>query len=141
MLVKQISVFVENKSGRLLEMLKTLGENNIDLSALSVADTTEFGIARMIVCDAEKAKKVLKDHGVIVKITDVVIISVPDEPGALIKALEVLNENKIAIEYMYAFSEKIDNNSLIVLRCDDVVKAVEALNDAGVKLVSQNEIK
>lgn len=141
MLVKQISVFVENKPGRLLEIVKTLGDNKIDLSALSVADTTEFGIARMIVCNPDKAKAVLNEHGVIVKITDVVIVAVPDEPGALIKALEALKSNNVDIEYMYAFSKKIDNNSLIVLRCNDAAKAVKSLNDAGVKIVSQDEIK
>lgn len=140
MLVNQLSVFVENKPGRLLDILKALGDNNVDISALSVADTQEFGIARMIVCDANKAKEILKNLGVIVKVTDVIIIAVPDEPGALIKALEVLNSNNIVIEYLYAFSEKIDDKSIIVLRCDDDEKAVKTLKDSGVKIVSQDEL-
>ena len=103
-MVKQITVFIENKPGRLMEMLKALAKNDIDIKAFSLADTTEFGIARMIVSDENAAKKAIDDEGVVARICNIITIAVPDEPGALMKALEILKNNGISIEYMYAFA-------------------------------------
>lgn len=140
MFVKQISVFVENKPGRILDIMETLSQNSINISALSVADTSEFGIARMIVSDAELAKKVLKETGVFVKINDVIVIAVADKPGGLTSALRILKDSDIVIEYMYASAEKLDDNSLIVIRTDKPDDAANALARGGVKVLSQKEV-
>ena len=103
MLIKQISIFLENKLGRLAKVTRILGENNIDICALSVADTTDFGILRLIVDRPDEAKQVLADNGFTVSINDVIAIEVEDKPGGLAKTLSVLDDKGISIEYMYAF--------------------------------------
>ena len=119
MLVKQISIFLENKSGRLAEVTKVLGENNIDISALSIADTTDFGILRLIVNNPDKAEKVLKDNEFTVSCTSVIAIAVEDTPGGLAKALSILEEESIGIEYMYAFVGKADDEALVIIRVEN----------------------
>ncbi|ABN51851.1 MAG TPA: ACT domain-containing protein [Hungateiclostridium thermocellum] len=140
MLVKQISVFLENKSGRLAEVTRILGNNNIDISALSIADTTDFGILRLIVNDPETAEKVLKDNGFTVSCCDVIAISVPDKPGGLAKVLSVLEPESIGIEYLYAFVGKAENEALVILRIDSPEKAVELLEKAGVKVLDSKTV-
>ena len=140
MYVKQISVFVENKPGRILEIIETLGKNNIDICGLSVADTSEFGVARMIVSDSNLAKTVLRENGVIVKITDITAIAVDNKPGALTDALRILKENNIVVEYMYAIAKSINEKSVIVIRADVPEKAEDALKANGVKVLSHGEI-
>lgn len=139
-MVKQLSVFVENKPGRLMEILRTLADSKIDIKALSLADTTEFGIIRMIVSDADKAKKVLNNDGVVVRICNVLAVAVNDEPGALMNTFEILSENKISVEYMYAFGEKLGNSSVIAIRTDDMDLAAERLADGGVTVLEGDDI-
>jgi hypothetical protein len=135
MLVKQISIFLENKSGRLAEVTKILGENEIDISALSIADTTDFGILRLIVNDPEKAEDVLSSNGYTVSCANVIAIGVADEPGGLAAALEVLDAKGIGIEYMYAFVGKHSNEALVILRVDNSELAVKTLLDNNIKVL------
>jgi hypothetical protein len=138
--VKQISVFLENKSGRLAEVTKILGENNIDISALSIADTTDFGILRLIVNDPDKAEKVLKENGFTVSSTNVIAIGVEDKPGGLSKALEILDAQSIGIEYMYAFVGKKSDEALVLLRVENSSKAVEVLTKGGIQVLSSDKV-
>lgn len=140
MYVKQLSVFVENKFGRMAEILNALAEKSIDISALSLADTSEFGILRLIVDKPELAVEVLKAEGVIVKLNDILAIAVDDTPGGLSKALNVLTEAKVVIEYMYAFIGKADGKAMTVIRVDDEPKAIEALKNGGVALLTTEDI-
>ena len=140
MFVKQISVFLENKSGRLAEVTNILGENDIDISALSIADTTDFGILRLIVNKPELALNVLKDSGFTVSATDVIAISVEDKPGGLAKALEVLYKSNIGIEYMYAFVGKITDEALVILKVDNTEDAMKVLQENNIKILKPEEI-
>ena len=141
MYVKQISVFIENTPGRLSDFTKVLADAGIDLVSLSIADTTNFGILRGIVADAEKARKVLAERGYTVKVTDVLAVCVPDQPGGLAGILEKLAERNIALEYLYSFVRKAGDHALIIVRVDKPEEAVEVLTAAGVKLLSQDEVK
>jgi len=139
-MVKQISVFLENKSGRLADVTRTLGTNNIDISALSIADTTDFGILRLIVNNPDKAEEVLKKDGFTVASTDVLAIAVEDKPGGLSQALTVLEENSIGIEYIYAFVGKCSNEALVILRLDKPCEAIEILKKNEIKVLEQEDI-
>ena len=140
MYVKQLSVFVENKFGRISEIFNALAENSIDISALSLADTSEFGILRLIVDKPELAVDVLKAEGVIVKLSDVLAIAIDDTPGGLAKALSVLTDANVVIEYMYAFIGKADGKAMTVIRVDDEAKAIDALNKGGVTQLTTDDI-
>lgn len=140
MVVKQISIFLENTSGRLAEVTKILGENSIDIRALSIADTTHFGILRLIVNQPEKAEKVLKEHGLTVSGTSVIAIGVKDQPGGLAKALEVLDGESIGIEYMYAFISKKEDEALVILRVEDPDGAVASLKRNGISVLSADQV-
>lgn len=140
-MLKQISAFVENKPGRLMEILQALADAKVDLKALSLADTTDFGVIRMIVSDNELAKKVLKEDGVVVRITDITAVAVPDEPGALLDALKILSDNGVAIEYMYAFGEKLGNSSVIAIRTEDPERTEQVLRNGGIVIPSDSEIE
>lgn len=140
MLIKQISVFLENKSGRLAEVTRVLGQNNIDISALSIADTTDFGILRLIVNNPDMAEKVLRDNDFTVSSTNVIGISVEDKPGGLNKALSVLESNDIGIEYMYAFVGKFSDEAMVIIRVDDSDRAIEILEKNGIKVLSSESV-
>lgn len=140
MFVKQISIFLENKSGRLSEVTRTLGENDIDISALSIADTTDFGILRLIVNDPEKAEKILKAEGFTVSATSVIAIGVQDKPGGLAKALEVLDREQIGIEYMYAFVSKSEDEALVILKVAEPEKAVNTLKANGISVLTSSQV-
>lgn len=140
MLVKQISLFLENKSGRLAEVTKVLGRNNIDISALSIADTTDFGILRLILNKPEEAEQILRDNGFTVSCTDVIAIAIPDVPGSLSKALEVLDGETIGIEYMYAFVGKTDDEALVILRIENAEKGIAALKKNNIRVLSSEEV-
>lgn len=140
MIVKQISIFLENKSGRLAEVTKILGENNIDISALSIADTTNFGILRLIVNQPEKAVKILKENGFTVSSTSVIAIGVEDRPGGLAAALQVLSEESIGIEYMYAFVGKASEEALVILKVEDSEKAIRVLTENNIKVLSSSAV-
>jgi hypothetical protein len=126
MIVKQVSVFLENISGRLNEVTKILGEANINISAFTIADTSDFGILRLIVSDPENARAILKQNSFSVQITDVVLAKSPNLPGGLAKMLDILKTEDVFIEYMYAFSMN-DKSATIILRPSDVPKCAEVL--------------
>ena len=140
MFIKQLSVFIENKAGRLSEILNVLSENNIDISAMSIAETTDFGVLRMIVSDPETAKTKLRESGVIVKTTDVIGMVLDDTPGAMAKAITLLSENGIVVEYSYAFLSSNNKGALIVVRTNLPEKAEEVLMSAGIGLVKPAEV-
>ena len=140
MSVKQISIFVENQPGHLAEVTSLLAENNVNLRALSIADTSDFGILRIIVEDPDGAADFLKDNGYPYAITDVLAVVIPDTPGALAHILNVLAEHEISIEYTYAFlSENVGKASLI-FRVEDNELAEKALAEAGLTVASQDEL-
>jgi hypothetical protein len=141
MYVKQISVFIENTPGRLAGFTKVLKDAGIDLVSLSIADTTNFGILRGIVADPERAREVLAEHGYTVKVTNVLAVCVPDQPGGLAGILEMLAEKNIALEYLYSFVRKAGDHALIIVRVDQPAEAVQVLTAAGVRLLSQDEVK
>lgn len=136
MLIKQLSVFIENKKGRLSEILNVLSENHIDISALSIADTSEFGILRMIVNDTEKAKEKLRESGVIVKTSNVIGMVVNDKPGALAEAIKLLSDKGVTVEYTYAFLSHDKENALVVVRTDDNEVAEQILADNGIGTIN-----
>lgn len=140
MFVKQISVFLENKPGRLSEVTKVLSEKNIDISAISIADTTQFGILRMIVNKPEEAVAAIKEAGFPVSTTDVLAVEVADRPGGLNHALQVLRQADVSVEYLYSFIKRNEDKALILFRVEDPQKAVKALEAAGIKLYGSNEI-
>ncbi|MGE4284444.1 MAG: ACT domain-containing protein [Clostridia bacterium] len=140
MLVKQISVFLENKSGRLAEVTGILGENDIDISALSIADTTDFGILRLIVNQPEKAEEALKKHGFTVSCTSVIAIAIVDEPGGLAAALKILDNAAIGIEYMYAFVGKTTNEALVILRVEEPERAVKELDANNIRVLPSEQV-
>ncbi|MDD2310196.1 MAG: ACT domain-containing protein [Desulfuromonadaceae bacterium] len=127
MKVEQISIFIENKSGRLAEITRILGEAEINIRALSLADTSDFGILRLIVNDGAKATTVLKEAGFTVSKTEVVAVEVPDRPGGLSAILQTLDRETINVEYMYAFVERCGGNAVIIFRFDETDKAIAAL--------------
>ncbi len=140
MLVRQISVFLENKAGRLAEVTKILGSEGIDISALSIADTTDFGILRLIVNDPARAEKVLKENDFAVSLTNVIAIAVRDTPGGLSEALDILEKESIGIEYMYAFVGKSGNEAMVILKVEDPDKAVKYLQRDGIKVISADTV-
>jgi hypothetical protein len=131
MKVEQISIFIENKSGRLAEITRILGDAEINIRALSLADTSDFGILRLIVNDVETAKAVLKEKGFTVSKTEVVGVEVPDRPGGLSSLLQTLDANQINVEYMYAFVERCGGNAVIIFRFDETDKAIGTLMGSG----------
>lgn len=140
MLVKQISVFVENARGKLSRVTEVLAENGINIRALSIADTTDFGILRLIVQDPDKALAVLKDNDITVKSTDVIVVEIDDKPAGLNKALTLLRDANIAVEYMYAFVSKKENEAYVILKSDNTDKAVEALTAGGVRVIPAKDV-
>lgn len=131
MLAKQISVFVENAKGRLAQITQILADNNVNIHALSIADTTSFGILRIIVEEPEKTEKVLKDEGLTVSVTDVLSLQIDDKPGGLAAALNVLAENDIDVDYAYAFISKATNKANVVIRVEKDMEAEKLLKEAG----------
>ena len=141
MAVKQISIFVENKEGRIKKAIDTLAKQNINIRALSIADTTKYGILRLIVSDNEKAIESLERDGFIVKENEVIILAVPDEPNGLNSTLAVFDEKNINLEYLYAFVSSKTDEAIVVMRLENMDKAIEALQDSNVKILDENDIK
>ncbi|MDO5361235.1 MAG: ACT domain-containing protein [Eubacteriales bacterium] len=141
MTVKQISVFLENKPGRLSELTEVLSQNNIDMRALSLAEAADFGIVRLIVDDIYSASTVLKDADYIISITKVLAVEMPDEPGALSKAISVLGDNDVNIEYMYAFTTRKKGIAYMIFRVEDNEKAIRVLQQNGIRPVCQDELQ
>ncbi len=140
MLVSQISVFLENKSGRLAEVTRTLNEKKVDIRALYIADTTEYGILRMIVDQPELAQKVLSDHGFTVSSTNVIAIAIPDQPGTLDEALETLSAADISVDYLYAFVGRLSTDAIVVIRVEDPQLALAKLEQTGIRVLSCEEV-
>ncbi|RPJ06683.1 MAG: ACT domain-containing protein [Deltaproteobacteria bacterium] len=135
MRVEQISVFLENKAGRLAEVTRILAEGGVNIRALSLADTSDFGILRLIVSDNDKAKETLRQHGFTVGKTDVVAVEVEDRPGGLHKILDILCRANVNVEYMYAFVQQSGNEAVIIFRFDNLDEAVKVLTANGVKVI------
>ena len=140
MKVEQISIFLENKSGRLAEVTNILSAAGVNIRALSLADTADFGILRLIVNNCDKAKEVLKGNGFTVSKTEVVALVVPDRPGGLAGILKTLEAASINVEYMYAFVQRSGDNAIILFRFDEIDKAIAVLTKAGVRVLKGEEV-
>ncbi len=141
MKITQISVFLENRKGRLYDVCNVLGKNNINIRALTIAETESFGVLRIVVDKSDLAVKTLKSNGFVANLTDVVAIEVGDQPGGLAAVLKIFAENDVNVEYMYGFVEKFSDNALLVFRFEDVEKAQRILTEKGVKVVTRKEIE
>lgn len=140
MKVKQLSIFLENQSGRLSEVLSAIGNEGINIRALSLADTSGFGILRLIVNDINKARQILQNAGFTVRETDVIAVEIPDKPGGLAGVLAALATKSINIEYMYAFVEKASNNAVVIFRIENLDEAIETLRAKGVNILTAKEV-
>ena len=140
MKLKQISVFLENRKGRLWKALNILSEAKINIRALSIADTSEFGILRMIVPQPNKAINILEENNFVVKINDVIAVGVLDEPGGLDRILGILNKSDINVEYLYAFVEKKGEQAMVVLKTEDIDAGIKELKDGNITILSTEEI-
>ena len=138
MIIKQISIFVENKAGRLAEITETIANAGIDIRALSIADTTDFGILRLIVDKPEAAALTLKEAGLTVSITNVIAVGIDDTPGAFSVPMRILADAGIDVEYMYAFISRDTQKAYVILRVADNDVAAKALLDNGVTLLDEN---
>jgi hypothetical protein len=140
MKVEQISVFLENKPGALAEVTRILGETGVNIRALSLADTKDFGILRLIVNDNEKAKEVLGQKGFTVRKTEVVAVEVPDRPGGLADIMKVLAEARINVEYLYAFVQQSGENAIIIFRFDETDRAIAVLSEKKVAILEGKKV-
>lgn len=140
MKVEQLSIFLENKIGRLAEVSKILAETKINIRALSIADTADFGVLRMLVDDVEKAKNTLKERGFTVGETEVLGVEVPDEPGGLYQILGTLETEDINVEYMYAFVQQSGDNAVMIFRFDDLDRAVDVLTASGFTVIPGSKL-
>jgi hypothetical protein len=140
MFIRQISVFIENRKGRLAEFCRLLGEHSIDMIAVTIADTTSFGILRAIVNDTDRAVKLLRDANYAVTVTEVLAVAIDDRPGGLAEALEKLRDAGVGVEYLYSFVRHVGGRSVFLLRVDDPTLAVKVFKDGGVKLLSYDEV-
>jgi len=140
MIVKQLSVFLENRAGRLAEVIGVLGDAGVNIRALSVAETADFGVVRMIVADADKAHGLLKEHSITSAETGVIAIEVPDKPGGLAELLQTVAGTGVNIEYMYAMLERREEKAVMIFRIDDTEAGLKKLQDAGVKVLEPAEV-
>jgi hypothetical protein len=139
--VKQISLFLENKKGRLAEVTRTLEREKVNIRALSLADTSDFGVLRFIVDDPERCLSVLKANGFVAQVTEVVAVEVEDRPGGLARVLEALDQDGVNVEYMYAYVEKKLQNAVVICRIDDRERAAAALKRNGIATLSAEQLK
>jgi hypothetical protein len=140
MKVRQLSIFLENRSGRLAEVTDIMGKSGINIRALSLADTSDFGILRVIVEDTDKALRLMEDNGFTVTVTDVLAVEVEDKPGGLARVLNLLNSQEVNVEYMYAFMEKLTDHALLIFRIEDIEGAIEICRENGIKILSEKEV-
>ena len=138
--IRQISVFLSNQSGRLAEVTRLLAENGIDIIALSIADTAQYGALRIITDDNDKAIEILKDANFITKVNHVLAIEIPNEPGALAKVLAAFDKDGISVEYIYAFVGKSGINARVIIRVNDNARGIETLGGIGIRLITEDEI-
>ena len=140
MAIKQLTVFVQNKKGTVVSVTDILSKNNINIRALSIAETKDFGILRLIVNDENAAEAVLAENGYLIKVIDVVGVKIGDAPGKLTEALGVLDKAEINVEYLYAFMARTEKHAYVVLRVEDNALAEAALAEAGFKMISEADI-
>lgn len=140
MTVNQISIFLENKPGTLAELTETLAQKRINMRAMSLADTADFGIARIIVDDSKTVAEILRESDYIVKVNPVLALEIPDEAGSLNKILKLLGENGRNVEYMYGFTGRKTNSAYMILRSTNIPSAEEVLTNAGVHLLGEQEL-
>ena len=140
MAIKQLTVFVQNKKGTVVSVTDILSKNDINLRALSIAETQDFGILRLIVNDEKKAEKVLAENGYLIKVIDVVGVKISDKPGKLTEALDVLDKADINVEYLYAFMARTEKHAYVVLRVENNDVAEATLTSAGFKMISEADI-
>ena len=140
MAIKQLTVFVQNKKGTVVSVTDILSRSNVNLRALSIAETQDFGILRLIVNDETTAEKVLAEAGYLIKVIDVLGVKIGDEPGKLTAALGVLDKADINVEYLYAFMARTERHAYVVLRVEDNAAAEKVLSDAGFKMISEADI-
>jgi len=138
MLIKQLSIFLENKKGRFTEVANILGEANINMTAFTVAESSDFGILRLIVSDPEAAREVLKEKRYAVSVTDVICVHTPNKPGSLGTVMNIITEAGIFVEYMYAFS--FGNGAIVIIRPDNLEKAVGVLSENKIELLASDEL-
>ena len=136
MQIQQLSIFIENKPGRLAEITEVLAAANIDIRAISVADTSDFGILRVIVDQPEKAVTTLKEHGMTVSLTNVIAVGIDDKPGAFAKAVRILADAGLDMEYMYAFISRDQGKAFVIIRTNNAQKASEILHENGIELLT-----
>ena len=141
MSVRQISVFLENKKGRLAEVTHTLARQKINIRALALADTADFGVLRIIVHNPERCLAVLKDGGFVAQVTEVLAVEVEDAPGGLARILEVLDAENVNVEYMYAYVEKSRDNAIVICKIDERDRALEVLKKKGIPTLSGDALK
>ena len=140
MAIKQLTVFIQNKKGTVASVTEILSKNNVNLRALSIAETQDFGILRLVVNDNETAERVLTENGYLIKNIDVVGVKIGDEPGQLTSALNVLDYAGINVEYLYAFMARTEKHAYVVLRVEENDEAEGVLVNAGFKLITQADI-
>lgn len=140
MYIKQLSVFVENKSGRLAEITTIIAEAGIDIRALSIADTTDFGILRLVVDKPDEAEKALKAAGLTVSLTNVIAVGIPDRPGGFAETITAIADKDVGVEYMYAYVARENNSAFLVMRVMDNEKAIAALKAHGCELLDSNTV-
>ena len=141
MAIKQLTVFVENKKGSMVSITDILSKNNVNIRALSIADTTKYGILRLIVSDNAKAIESLENDGFIVKENEVIILAVPDEPNGLNSTLAVFDKKDINLEYLYAFASSKTDEAIVVMRLENMEKAIDALKESNIKILDNEDIK
>lgn len=137
---EQISVFLENRAGRLSEVTRALNEAGLNIRALSLADTSDFGILRMIVCNTQKAQALLKEKGFTLGLTYVVAVNVDDRPGGLDELLQLMTSKNINVEYMYAFVTKLAHSATMIFRFDKVDEAIALLRENNVEILASDKI-
>lgn len=139
MIIKQLSVFLENRTGRLTELTGILAENDINISAFSIADSSDYGILRMIVGRPEEAAEALRNAGFAVKVTEVVGMIIPHKPGGLHKALQIISDNNVAIDYMYAFASG-DCKATVIIRAESLEKIIAVLQEHKMELLQEGDV-
>jgi hypothetical protein len=140
MQVQQIAIFLENRSGRLADISELLAKEKINIRAMSLADTADFGILRLVVDNTDKAKNVLKDNGFTIGITDIIAVQVADQPGGLDSILQVVKKAGLDVEYMYAFTQKSGELGILLFRFDDLEKAITILQAANVNILAGEKV-
>lgn len=141
MTIKQISLFLENKPGRMARVAKTLSDASVNIRALTIAETGNFGVIRMVVDDTETGCRVLHDDGFAVSETDVLAVEIKDTPGGLYKIVNTLGMNNINMDYAYAFVTAKAKQAMLILRVDDIDRATHVLNEAGVRIATREEVQ